>query len=87
MLIKAYNIEEALFRAEKYYNCPRDCLKVYTIRPPGVILWGIIKWRGIYRVEVAKKREEMVKKDKAIDGTGDTCYTRCGWDDGYRRGY
>ncbi|WP_252228321.1 hypothetical protein [Caldicoprobacter algeriensis] len=35
MLVKAYSIEEALANAEKYYNCPRSCLKVYTIKATG----------------------------------------------------
>ncbi|MDN5276527.1 MAG: uncharacterized protein PWR01_492 [Clostridiales bacterium] len=70
MLFKADSAEEALSMAEKYYKCDRSSLRLYTIRPPGSMLWGIIKWRGVYRIEVSRrKRKEVVEGDKAIDGT------------------
>ncbi|SFQ00116.1 hypothetical protein SAMN05444406_10911 [Caldicoprobacter faecalis] len=70
MLFKADSVEEALSRAEKYYNCHRNYLRVYTIRPPGSMLWGIIRWRGVYRIEVSRqKREKVIESVKPIDGT------------------
>jgi len=70
MLFKAYNIEEALSKAEEHYNCHSDCLSVYTIKPPGSILWGIIKWRGVYRIEKSRKEiKKAAEIDKAVDGT------------------
>jgi len=70
MLFEAGSAQEALSKVEKHFNCDRSYLRLYTIKPPRSMLWGFIKRRGVYRVEVyRRKSKETVGDYKAIDGT------------------
>ncbi|MGI6704220.1 MAG: DUF342 domain-containing protein [Clostridia bacterium] len=72
MIIYGGSIKEAINKGMKIYKCEANDLRIHTIKEPRLVLFGLIKKEGKYRVELARaKRKEACQdknKDSCVDG-------------------
>ena len=61
-------MQEAVFEAQKVYNCNKKHLKVHVIEPPNSKMLGIIKMPGKYSIEFMDNRNKVVSEQERIDG-------------------
>ena len=68
MIIRGESINDAINMGMKIYKCKADDLKVYTIRKPRYVLFGLVKKQGEYRVELARVKRKETHQTKNKDG-------------------
>jgi len=68
MKFSANSMNDAVFKAEKFFRCDKKQLKVYVIKPPGKKMWGLVRTQGEYEIERINQTDNDFSKQQDQDG-------------------